>query len=125
MSLKKTYIEEEIYIESYKKLDDEKKKYQRKEETYQKIISNLQNELENRNSTIIELIERYVYFNTHFGKLFEICQSLYEQDVLNKINESVKEEVQQEKVICQQQEEEVVYQQEETDDELDYNPDTE
>ncbi|CAG8700561.1 34609_t:CDS:1 [Racocetra persica] len=99
-----------------KKLDDKKKKYQRKEETYQKIISNLQKELENRNSTIIELIECYVYFNTHFGKLFEICQSLYEQDVLNKINESVstdlevyqqEKEIQQEKVICQQREEEV------------------
>ncbi|CAG8815322.1 25035_t:CDS:1, partial [Racocetra persica] len=104
--------------------------------------------LENRNSSIIELVERYVYFNAHFGKSFETCQSLYKQDVLNKINKSVstdlevyqqEEEVQQEKVIYQKekvqqekviyQEEEVIYQEEEvekkTDDELDFDPDKE
>ncbi|CAG8841739.1 18205_t:CDS:2, partial [Racocetra persica] len=109
------------------KLDEEKKKYKRKKETYKRIISNLQKKLENRNSTIKELVERYVYFNAHFGKSFEICQSLYELDVLNKVNESVntdlevyqkeEEKVQQEKVIYQQEEE--------TDDELDFDPDEE
>ncbi|CAG8844790.1 30682_t:CDS:2 [Racocetra persica] len=119
MSLKRTYVEEEIYNESCKeikklrldlqerdeKLDDKKKKYQRKKET------------------------------------------LYELDVLNKINELVstdlevyqqEEEVQQEEegVISQQQEEEkviyqeedVIYQEEvekETDDELDFDLDEE
>ncbi|CAG8787696.1 22431_t:CDS:2 [Racocetra persica] len=111
MSLKRIYVKEEIYNESCKeikklrldlqerdkKLDDKKKKYQRKEET------------------------------------------LYELDVLNKVNESVSTDLevyQQEKeeVISQQQEEEkIVYQEEvvyqevekETDDELDYDPDKE
>ncbi|CAG8718049.1 28210_t:CDS:2, partial [Racocetra persica] len=71
---------------------------------YLKIISNLQKELENRNSSIIELVEH----------------------VLNKINESVstdlevyqqEEEIQQEIVIYQQQEEvqqeKIIYQQQE------------
>ncbi|CAG8851517.1 27017_t:CDS:2, partial [Racocetra persica] len=99
--------------------------YQRKEETYQKIISNLQKELENRHSTIIELIE-YVLnkINESVSTDLEVYQQEEEVQQEKVIYQQQEEEVQQEKVICQQREEEVVYQQEETDDELDYNPDT-
>ncbi|CAG8841204.1 30126_t:CDS:2 [Racocetra persica] len=135
MSLKRTYVEENLYIESRQeikrlkldlqeldeKLNKEKKSYQRKEETYQRIISNLQKELETKNASIIELVEHYLYFNEHFGKSFEICQSLYELEVLNKVNKSVSTDLE----VYQQEEVQEKEVEKETDDELDYDPDEE
>ncbi|CAG8720279.1 19958_t:CDS:1, partial [Racocetra fulgida] len=82
--------QEELFFESQRLQELKEIEDEIREEKYKEIINSLQEEIICKNSCIEDLIDRIVCYNAHFGKAFEICQNLYDQEKLySQVNEVI------------------------------------